>query len=1339
MEQVYLQIWNPSRNQRYWIVEHNGSTTRPTQDMKRRLDHVSSVKQRELNRFRRSGDDDDDDHIIGRVDSPANPNSRLSFGEESPWVARTGWEEMFNNKDRQMLSALITIPRRASGQTPSSPPPLLLARRGVCELQEDLVSSAEDELKIAAILKLVNPMMDRCEETVRSTNRNLLCWLRSVRLTSPSQEPFTLVRQPTSTLKYRLLYRKLISFIFRVYRLDEGTRTRMIGLSLGNPILHFLDAIWQNKCWKTTNHITKAAEHDSTVEFDVISESESGGGSGTSSDSGESDDDDSEMEAYTDGSIRGEASSQSDGTGIAVLLPMLQKPGSCETEEVLEQLFGLSLALSEDVPVDGKPSSMVMVFFSGILGFSKGRQSFLPARAFTPHLSALIYHLRLFCIEKALPLRPYRILKIEKRPYTEQLERLQKIRKQLTVQGPQSPFDEFFTLRNYGRVAAKSDTPPFLLYWSDDGQTVHWNGSKTLTMGDFRLLQEYFTTQACDVCHELMFSFEPYVDLAGIRDDMTNSTAGYSFVTDPANKLEGAYLELIERASSRGRDDLIANGRWKWKLVDQYLKLEEQFRTYLGLAIQGNAQRARWTELLQLWCENGEFGQRGVFVYKSFIIHLVRHHKAKRSTNREFVVVRFLSASLTRVVYKYLVYIRRFVDLLYRERHLGKGKAGGTSQLLFRAETALGSKPWQSTRFNEVLKRSTHKLWGHAVNSQVMRQLSIGITKKHVQDIHEPFNRFDDKGPNANRNVVFPWQSGHRPAESGRTYGVDGAFPTTLQPQLLDLYQWASMKWHEFLGVPSRLTPDHARSADAKECERLLQFKDDNSPNAIHRSHIEGSDNGVQSRLPARSDSNLPCTPTVGGSHSHQHHTTLPAPPLTVQQAIQQYQTVFGQLGQVSTETKDEEDKIISFVKGYRDERAEDYMLQQRLNTLLKTVEWWELLGCPLCFADTGKIEPDHDLNMCKNRHARRARQIVSWLEELAIPRLTRFEPGSCVICEGICRGIWEGVEPCQEIRLGDAISDARDEETRRRALEEYKAADGSGGHCQRKSRMFKVIAALCACQNQLLSGVLVRVAREHDGKDLLIDSEARFWFERRIPLEEDWFPGMVFAYETLVVGFYCWRNSQRGSPPFYGFPRRPAGYGPLANDILKHVPYGDINELGHWQDSLEWWRDICSFCVGRGLPRRFAMHNLRDCKRKPAGLFNKELGAALYQAKILPHVDCQNCGIPTSFCHSWVRDDDGEWVVANPRRYQCQYKQHYVSEIVLGLYCCGRTEFRDTVVDYHSNWHYFMGSLNGERVANYLARGIAVESVHSSQMMRVMGFLTRDVWDLVGKDLQPN
>lgn len=84
------------------------------------------------------------------------------------------------------------------------------------------------------------------------------------------------------------------------------------------------------------------------------------------------------------------------------------------------------------------------------------------------------------------------------------------------------------------------------------------------------------------------------------------------------------------------------------------------------------------------------------------------------------------------------------------------------------------------------------------------RQLAIAITAKHVREVHTPFNRYDDRSGDADINVTFAWQSGHRPLQRGITYGLDGAYPFRLQPPLLRAYEWASTRWHEFIRQPSK-------------------------------------------------------------------------------------------------------------------------------------------------------------------------------------------------------------------------------------------------------------------------------------------------------------------------------------------------------------------------------------------------------------------------------------------------------------------------------------------------------------------------------------------------------
>jgi hypothetical protein len=79
----------------------------------------------------------------------------------------------------------------------------------------------------------------------------------------------------------------------------------------------------------------------------------------------------------------------------------------------------------------------------------------------------------------------------------------------------------------------------------------------------------------------------------------------------------------------------------------------------------------------------------GIFVYDGSVIYMVWSHKAKRSTNREFYVAWFLPIQVSHLLFKYLVYICPFINMLAREQI---SSIQATSLYLFRAQPADYSK-----------------------------------------------------------------------------------------------------------------------------------------------------------------------------------------------------------------------------------------------------------------------------------------------------------------------------------------------------------------------------------------------------------------------------------------------------------------------------------------------------------------------------------------------------------------------------------------------------------------------------------------------------------------------
>ncbi|KAJ9419856.1 hypothetical protein QL093DRAFT_2639624 [Fusarium oxysporum] len=553
-----------------------------------------------------------------------------------------------------------------------------------------------DEQKLSCTMRALDLVIDRCENTARYTSRTLLCWLSSPKLHVYRENPFCLVAEKSSETRYRVLQKRFLAFVIRLHRISNVLQGDVANVRLNTVLSARLERLWSHKIWNMSdvsrglwpnfgNYLcaeetsaalnegrSTSAEHDykesignnDEDDLDPDGEDDDGGDGDWDSEDHELDHDDS---AY--GSAQAEFSREAH--------PEL---------EFLELLY--------------EPGSMLLVYFSVILGFSKDCQHFLLARQYCPQLSGLIYMQRLLLLERALPLRPYHIIGIPQRPHTQQLERLNEIR------------------------AGHMLPPSILFYWSDDGETVS-NGSLQLTMDKFPE----------ELCGSLMYGLEPEIDLASVKDDLANSQSGYCFVNHPANGLESAYKELLIRAYSSSKGALASDGHWRWPIVMSYLKQVTELEEMLagGLYVEGGS------------CpRNGPFTSCGIYVWNGSVVYVARHHKAKRQTNREFYVVRFLLARLSRVGHSEIVQ---------------KNSDERNERLLFH----VNGKAWSTSHLTEILVKATSKTWNQAIN-------------RHVREVYTPFNRYDDLSSGADRNAVFAWQSGHRPLQRETTYGLDGAY-----------------------------------------------------------------------------------------------------------------------------------------------------------------------------------------------------------------------------------------------------------------------------------------------------------------------------------------------------------------------------------------------------------------------------------------------------------------------------------------------------------------------------------------------------------------------------------
>ncbi|KAI5456259.1 hypothetical protein BGZ63DRAFT_367430 [Mariannaea sp. PMI_226] len=462
-----------------------------------------------------------------------------------------------------------------------------------------IISPAGDKLRIAAILNLFDRVIDQCEEIARKTSRDILCRLRSSRALSCYPKPFTFISSPSTTKGYRLLFKRCLTLVLRAYRMASANRQKFIRSRLSKKQIRYLELVWNHAYWDHAKEMTSLSADTGHAraragEAVLNSVRRRCDPPEVNSDGDEekwTDDDDGDC-SDSDGDDDGTTNSLEEECGEST---------ADQLAELLECLFGLTASLCTQTLINGQPSSTILVYPSGILGFSSNSKAFLPARSYTKYLSGLIYIQRLVFLELALPLRRYIKLGIAQLPRINQLQRLEPIRQSYMVNGTQSPFEEMMSLRNYGRVLARTDSPAFLFRWSDDSQTIFHGDVMNVSMGNFRRLLDYFIEQAEALCDELMLNWRPSVDLTQIKDDMMDMTQGFSFVKHTKNRLQEAYLELYERACTTRLRGLSRARSWNSKATFAWMKKEEAFRSALaGCMHLGGGQVPRCKELFKV-------------------------------------------------------------------------------------------------------------------------------------------------------------------------------------------------------------------------------------------------------------------------------------------------------------------------------------------------------------------------------------------------------------------------------------------------------------------------------------------------------------------------------------------------------------------------------------------------------------------------------------------------------------------------------------------------------------------------------------------------------------------
>jgi hypothetical protein len=523
---VLLQTW-VSGARKYWIV-CEASTPNPLRRFSR-SSYLEAIHERERA------------HVATSERAALQETGSKELELTSLWMDRTKWPEVYDGARRELLVRISQVGKKKWSRNGDF---VIGEHQGVC-----LVSCAADELKIRRLMAALDRALDRCEETMRRTGHPILCWLNSGSHNRFDQRPFAFLGKAATRQRYRRLFARFLPFFFRAYNIPLAVRVSVLGIRFTKKELTELKKVWDDEAWEEEENDPDDREEKRWLCYDNDFEWESGCEDDKDDDEHEDDkednkDDEDEEEEEEDGEREGsegdETEHDREGSHKDDLVSQTDESEdrssqnsdethAPEVDKLAEIVFCLSVFFITEEFTDGQPSSNPLVYYSGVLGFSDDGSTFRRAKDYTPQLSALIYIQRLLLLEFALPSRAYTYVCLPQRPPQGHLEILNNVRLKCMVLGCLTPLGEFISLRARGRKLARADPPSFLARWSDDGNILSY-GDTSISIENFRRFGHALVQQAEVLCDSLMFNWLPQVDLNHVKDDMSNTTRGYSFL-----------------------------------------------------------------------------------------------------------------------------------------------------------------------------------------------------------------------------------------------------------------------------------------------------------------------------------------------------------------------------------------------------------------------------------------------------------------------------------------------------------------------------------------------------------------------------------------------------------------------------------------------------------------------------------------------------------------------------------------------------------------------------------------------------------------------------------------
>jgi hypothetical protein len=268
-----------------------------------------------------------------------------------------------------------------------------------------------------------------------------------------------------------------------------------------------------------------------------------------------------------------------------------------------------------------------VLHFLAVLGIDEETRRLRQANDFSYMLAGVVYCMRVIAVEVILPSEE------REDQGDEDDERFKQVRDGFLADGTYSVMSKALSILAYGKSIAMNHSNAGSISWSDDRTRMDYKG-RTIDTTRFGGMVRGAIGEAEDMLwRDLMWStreqrFE--IPLDGLKDDVTWTKRGVSFVDNANNGLQDKREWMTRRALADARGEKMWKGKaWSKPEVRKYLRKVDRFRELLLFYVHiAGGQPARGTEITSIRFRNGFQQDRNVFAIQGYMVIVTRYHKS---------------------------------------------------------------------------------------------------------------------------------------------------------------------------------------------------------------------------------------------------------------------------------------------------------------------------------------------------------------------------------------------------------------------------------------------------------------------------------------------------------------------------------------------------------------------------------------------------------------------------------------------------------------------------------------------------------------------------------------